>query len=68
MTAASFAFAYRRTAENYRRRAAEVRSKATPKGRALADKIAGRWEAMAKAMDDVADSMEAANRTDSPHT
>ena len=63
MTAAGFAPAYRKTAENYRRRAAEIRAKATPKGRELADRIAGRWETMAEHMDADADDIEAASRT-----
>lgn len=50
MSRPEFSAAYRRTAEVYRRRAAEVRAKASPKGRDLADAIARRWEATADRM------------------
>lgn len=66
MTAAGFAPGLRRTAQVYRRRAAEVRANATPKSRALAETIAGRWETMAAEMDAQADDIEAANRTEPP--
>ena len=62
MTSPAFAASYRKTAEVYRRRAAETRKKATPIGAELADRIAARWEAQAVQMDMDADEIEAASR------
>lgn len=59
MARAEFAAAYRRTADVYRRRAAEIRTKAQPKSRDLADGIARRWETMADQMTAQAAALDA---------
>lgn len=51
MDISDFAEGYRKTARIYRKRAAEFRQKALPRGKTLAEIAASRWEAMADRME-----------------
>lgn len=68
MTAACFASSYRRSAAYWRRAAADLRAKATPKGKQITDMLAANWEQRARQFDIDADNIEAANRTDPLNT
>lgn len=62
MTAPCFARGYRRTAEYWRKAAANLKAKASPKGKELADAMAAKWEERAYQFDADADDIENASR------
>lgn len=62
MKPADIAAGYRKRAALWRTAAANVRNKALPKGKIIADMLASRWEARASQLDDDAEMYETHSR------
>lgn len=62
MKPADIAAGYRKRAALWRTEAANIRARALPKGKAVADKLAAQWEARASQLDDDADMYETQSR------
>ena len=66
MIAKHFAPGYRKTAQVWRRKAAEMRTKMPPDGLFNAEQVAGLWEARAEAFELLAPEIEAQGQVSAP--